>query len=107
MTYLVLSVIFLAAAALMAAGALIVARSSGRVARWWLPVALAGVVVLILTAVFDNLMISSGLMRYAAATLSGVYIGLAPLEDFAYPAAGAMLLPSLWFLFGKRDRDGR
>src|SRR5699024_367998 len=33
--------------------------------------------------------------------ISGVRIGKAPVEDFAYPLAGAMLLPALWQLLQK------
>jgi lycopene cyclase domain-containing protein len=109
MTYLWLSVVFLAVVVLVLAAA--VAAAGGRrgalIARWWMPITAAGVAVLILTAVFDNLMISSGLMEYAAATLSGVFIGVAPLEDFAYPVSGLILLPSLWFLFGRRRSHDR
>jgi len=56
----------------------------------------------VLTAVFDNVMIGSGLFHYAPEHLSGVRIGLAPIEDFAYPLAAALLLPSLWTVLGRR-----
>ncbi len=46
-----------------------------------------------LTAVFDTVMIATGLFHYAPTQLAGVHIGLAPLEDFAYPLAGVLLLP--------------
>lgn len=52
-----------------------------------------------LTAVFDNVMIGSGLFDYAGHTLNGFRVGLAPIEDFAYPIAAALLLPGLWLLF--------
>lgn len=57
------------------------------------------VVMLALTAVFDNLMIASELFHYAPEHLLGTSIGLAPLEDFAYPLAGALLLPAAWAAF--------
>jgi lycopene cyclase domain-containing protein len=62
-------------------------------------------VLLVLTAVFDNVMIATGLMVYEPGHLTGVLIGEAPLEDFAYPLAGLMLLPSLWLLLRKRGSD--
>ncbi|WHF20954.1 hypothetical protein QJS66_11790 [Kocuria rhizophila] len=37
-------------------------------------------------------------MTYTEQNISGVRIGLAPLEDFAYPVAGVLLLPALWLL---------
>ncbi|WP_287931146.1 lycopene cyclase [Arthrobacter sp.] len=57
------------------------------------------VVLVVLTGVFDNLMIGSGLFGYAGDALAGAHVGLAPVEDFAYPAAAALLLPGLWLLF--------
>jgi lycopene cyclase domain-containing protein len=56
----------------------------------------------VLTAVFDNLMIGSGLMRYDARNITGVRLGVVPLEDFAYPIAGLLVLPALWILFRGR-----
>ena len=57
------------------------------------------VVLVALTAVFDNVMIGSGLFDYAGHTIAGTKVGLAPIEDFAYPVAAALLLPGLWTLF--------
>ena len=42
--------------------------------------------------------------HYSADHLLGVHIGLAPLEDFAYPLAGAVLLPTLWAALRARRR---
>lgn len=64
----------------------------------------AAVVVLVLTAVFDNIMIAAGLFSYAPGLISGVTVGLAPVEDFAYPVAAVLLLPALWILLGERRR---
>ncbi|MBO9625856.1 MAG: lycopene cyclase domain-containing protein [Microbacterium sp.] len=55
-----------------------------------------------LTAVFDSLMIAAGLFHYAPGLLLGVTVWLAPVEDFAYPLAGAVLLPALWALLRSR-----
>lgn len=109
MTYVWLSLIFLSAAAAVLTVALGAWRSSRRalIVRWRLPLAGAGAVVMVLTAVFDNVMIRGGLMAYAAHTLSGLHVGVAPLEDFAYPLAGLILLPALWLLFGERGAHER
>lgn len=74
-----------------------------------LSVAITAAVLLALTAVFDNLMIASGLFHYDSQYLLGVGIGLAPIEDFSYSLAGALLLPAMWVAFeaggGQRRRD--
>ena len=59
---------------------------------------IAALVLLALTAVFDNVMIAAGLFTYPSEHLSGLHIGLAPIEDFSYPLAAAFLLPAVWTL---------
>lgn len=54
------------------------------------------VVLFTLTAIFDNVMIAAELFHYAPEQLYGISVGLAPIEDFSYPLAGALLLPALW-----------
>ena len=66
--------------------------------------ALAAVVLLVLTAVFDNVMITVGLFTYPEEHLSGIRIGLAPLEDFAYPLCAAFLVPAVATLLEKKPR---
>ena len=60
--------------------------------------------VAVMTAVFDNVMIAAGLVAYDDSRLSGLRLGLAPVEDFAYPLAGVLLLPALWHLLTPRAR---
>ncbi|WP_022878904.1 lycopene cyclase domain-containing protein [Microbacterium sp. B19] len=64
--------------------------------------ALAALVLVVLTAVFDNIMIAVGLFSYPPQHLSGIRIGLAPLEDFAYPVCAAFLVPALFTLVSAR-----
>lgn len=52
--------------------------------------------LLLLTAIFDNLIIMAGIVAYDPQYLSGIYIGKAPIEDFAYAVAAALGLPPLW-----------
>lgn len=93
MTYLQLSAWFVAGAA--AAGAALVLASRGRGPRP-ASVLLTILVLFLLTTAFDTVMIASGLFHYAQDPLLGVHVGLAPIEDFAYPLAGALLLPAAW-----------
>ncbi len=97
MTYWALNAIFLALVAAVALAAVLSHRGPR-----WASVGLVLVGVLVLTAVFDNVMISIGLVGYDAAKISGVFVGAAPLEDFAYAIAAVVLLPSLWVLLGRR-----
>ena len=59
--------------------------------RRWIATGVAAVVLLVLTAVFDSVMIAAGLFGYADGTRLGPAIGLAPIEDFAYPVAAVLL----------------
>ena len=95
MTYWALNAIFLAAVAAVAVAA-VVSRRAPR----WASVGLVLGVVLLMTAVFDNVMIGVGLVGYSPEKISGAFIGIAPLEDFAYAIAAVVLLPSLWTLIG-------
>jgi lycopene cyclase domain-containing protein len=101
MTYLQLSAWFLAATVVVV---LLLALASRRRGPRPATVGATILVMLVLTAVFDTLMIASGLFHYAAPQLVGIRIGLAPLEDFAYPLAGALLLPALWAALRSRRR---
>lgn len=91
MSYLILCAGFLLAAVVTA---LLVRRRES--APHWGSVVVAAVIVLALTAVFDNVMIAAGLFAYSDAHISGIRIGAAPVEDFTYPLAAVILLPALW-----------
>jgi lycopene cyclase domain-containing protein len=65
--------------------------------------ALAAFALLVLTAAFDTVMIAAGLFTYADPLILGPRIGLAPIEDFAYPLAAVILLPALWMRLRSRD----
>ncbi|MFC4222840.1 prenyltransferase [Lysinibacter cavernae] len=94
--YLTIDLIVLGAALLIAGLAVLFgARVSLRAA------ALSFVALVVATAVFDNVMIAVGLFTYDHDTLLGVYLGRAPVEDFAYPLLAIIMLPALWELFGR------
>lgn len=97
MTYVAVNAVFLGLAVL-AAGLVLWRRPASR--RLIAPAALALLAVLVLTAVFDNIMIGIGLVAYDSALISGLFVGIAPVEDFAYPVAAALLLPAVWSLLG-------
>ena len=106
MTYLQLAGIFLAVAAAGGVALALLARPRGpRPAA----VAITIAALFVLTALFDTIMIATGLFHYSPDHLLGVHIGLAPIEDFTYPLAGALLLPALWVALRarRRARDDR
>ena len=105
MSYLLLVAgLLLVAVALRLAGGAAARRRGHRIPLR--PTVLAGAALVVLTLVFDNLMIAAGLFTYADAHISGVRIGLVPLEDLSYPLALAIALPGVWQLIPPgRRRD--
>ncbi|MCC2320744.1 lycopene cyclase domain-containing protein [Cellulomonas xiejunii] len=71
--------------------------------RAW-PLLGACLVLCVLTAVFDTIMIDVGLYVFDPAKILGVYLWGAPLEDFAYAIAAAVLVPVLWTVLGRSPR---
>jgi lycopene cyclase domain-containing protein len=67
---------------------------------------ISAAVLLALTAVFDNAMIAAGLFTYPAEHISGLRVGLAPLEDLAYPVCAAFLVPAVFVLLPGRAAAG-
>lgn len=63
------------------------------------------VIVLLLTAVFDSLIIWAEIVAYAPETLLGIYIGRAPIEDFFYTIAVVLLMPALWQKIRRRHAN--
>jgi lycopene cyclase domain-containing protein len=73
--------------------------------RWlahWSTLCYTLVALLLMTAVFDNFIVGSGIVAYDASLLSGVFIGFAPIEDFAYTLVAALLIPLTWWWLGSR-----
>ncbi|MCR2784485.1 MULTISPECIES: lycopene cyclase domain-containing protein [unclassified Microbacterium] len=66
--------------------------------------AVAAAVLVVLTAVFDNAMIAADLFTYPEDDITGIRIGLAPIEDFSYPVCAAFLVPAVWTLLTPRSR---
>ncbi|MFJ6453124.1 prenyltransferase [Paenarthrobacter sp. NPDC091669] len=96
MTYLWLALAFIAAAVI--AGVIFARQGAqpGETGKHWKAVGLAFAALAVLTAVFDSVMIGMELFHYDASHILGVKLGLAPIEDFAYPLAGVVALPGLW-----------
>ena len=104
MTYWAINAVFLAAVLVLVIAA-VLARRGPR----WTAVGIAAIVLIITTAIFDNVMIGIGLVAYDPAHISGIRVGIAPIEDFAYTIAVVLGLPALWHLLpaSRAVRSGR
>lgn len=84
MTYLALNSIFL--------GAVLIVGLILRKQLPWRAIAGATGVLLVLTAIFDNVIVGTGIVAYDENLISGIKIGFAPIEDFAYSLAAPLLI---------------
>jgi lycopene cyclase domain-containing protein len=57
------------------------------------------IILLILTAVFDNLIVGLDIVRYDPNKILGIYIFKAPLEDFMYSLLAIIIVPAVWNVF--------
>jgi lycopene cyclase domain-containing protein len=103
MTYAWLAVLFLVVSAVPAVTATLTGRLT---TSWWRTTGTVALVLVVLTAVFDSIMISLDLFRYDTAALLGLRVARVPIEDFAWPVAAALVLPALWALLGRRATSG-
>jgi lycopene cyclase domain-containing protein len=62
---------------------------------------IAGVALLVMTMVFDNVIVTLRIVAYDPSLISGAKIGAIPVEDLAYAMSAIVLLPSLWVLFAR------
>ncbi|MFM6971617.1 MAG: lycopene cyclase domain-containing protein [Rhodoluna sp.] len=83
MTYLFLDLFFLAVVG--------IASLTVRKLLPWKTIALATLVLVAMTAIFDNAIIGFGIVAYNEELISGLKIGFAPIEDFAYALASPLL----------------
>lgn len=86
-TYLVLNLVFMVIVGLIAG---VRARRPSRA----LMVTCAA--LLLLTAVFDNVIVGLSIVDYDPAKILGLKIGYAPIEDFMYAIFAVILVPVLW-----------
>lgn len=97
MTYVLLSVVVLA---LVTAATVPTLRRLGAK-----PLLLTGLVLVALTAVFDNVIVGVGIVDYDDAKIAGLLVPIAPIEDFAYAIGAVLLVPALWTWLGRFSRQ--
>lgn len=101
MTYTLVNLPFLAVTAVVVLATLRHPNFGRRMAAS----AIVAAVLFVLTAVFDSIMIGSDLVRYPEENISGLRIGLAPVEDFAYALCAAFGVPAVLTLVTARRRE--
>lgn len=57
-------------------------------------------VLLLLTAMFDNVIVGLSVVAYDSTKILGLTLGYAPVEDFMYTLLAVILIPILWKKFG-------
>ncbi|USQ77941.1 lycopene cyclase domain-containing protein [Ornithinimicrobium cryptoxanthini] len=100
MSYAALAGVFVAACGAVAVLASVRCRLT---TRWWLATGITIGILLVLTVVFDSLMIQADLFRFNEESLLGVRLWHAPVEDLAWPVAAGLLLPALRELLIHRE----
>lgn len=58
--------------------------------------------LMIMSILFDNILTSLPIVTYDANKLLGLYIGTAPIEDFAYTLVLVFLVPAIWRLLDEK-----
>ena len=58
--------------------------------------------LLVLTAIFDSIIVGLDIVGYSADKILGLYIGSAPVEDFFYAVLAAIIMPVLWNKLGDK-----
>lgn len=92
-TYLVINLIFLVCIAVLFMQHLVKPSKA-----WWQTL----IVLLILTAIFDSIIVGLDIVGYNPDKILGVYLGFAPVEDFFYALLAAIIVPALWNVFGNK-----
>lgn len=87
-TYLILNLIFLTVVLGVLAWRKVLTR--GRAV--WVTLA----VLMMMTIVFDSLLIYFGMFTYPADKILGIHVGLAPIEDLFYALLAGLAVPAIW-----------
>jgi lycopene cyclase domain-containing protein len=94
-TYLIVNLIFLVCIAV-----LFLQYLAKPTKAWWI----ALLVLLVLTAIFDSILVGIGIVGYDPQKILGLYVGYAPIEDFFYAVLAIIIVPALWNLFDTKKK---
>ncbi|MEO5950014.1 MAG: lycopene cyclase domain-containing protein [Candidatus Saccharimonadales bacterium] len=93
-TYLVLNIVFILVICILA---------RVKIRRPFKAIIFTMIALLILTALFDNLIVGFSIVNYDNNKILGIRIGEAPIEDFAYAFLAVILVPFIWLRLGKKN----
>ena len=60
--------------------------------------------MLLVTMVFDNIIIGLEIVGYDKTKISGILLGLAPIEDFAYTVVAVLAVSIIWTKLTKEKK---
>ncbi len=70
----------------------------------WRAIGFTMVWMLLTTLVFDNVIIALGIVGYDSEKISGLLLGLAPIEDFAYTIVSVLAVAIIWTKLTKANK---
>ena len=94
MNYLALNVIFMLIAFVILIA--IVRKSPWKLIGWTL------LAMVLVTLVLDNVIVALGIVDYDTNKISGLVLGLVPIEDFAYTIVSVLAVSSIWHLMTRK-----
>jgi len=96
MTYLALNLIFMLIACITLN---LFSRKSP-----WRAIGFTMLWMLLVTLVFDNIIIGLEIVGYDKTKISGILLGLAPIEDFAYTVVAVLAVSIIWTKLTKEKK---
>jgi lycopene cyclase domain-containing protein len=94
MNYLALNVVFMLIAFVILN--VIVRKSPWKLIGWTL------LTMVLVTLIFDNVIVALGIVDYDTHKISGLVLGLVPIEDFAYTIVSVLAVSSIWHLMTRK-----
>lgn len=94
MNYLALNVVFMLIAFVILN--VVVRKSPWKLIGWTL------LSMVLVTLIFDNVIVALGIVDYDSNKISGLVLGLVPIEDFAYTIVAVLAVSSIWHLMTRK-----
>jgi len=94
MNYLALNVVFMLIAFIILN--VVVRKSPWKLIGWTL------LSMVLVTLIFDNVIVALGIVDYDSNKISGLVLGLVPIEDFAYTIVSVLAVSSIWHLMTRK-----